>query len=337
MIKKRAVRIVIAILISAVGIIFVLLDIAGIFGQSQNLSALAGKIGLSLLVAGIVSLFHETLLGKLELDETTEKLVAILREEHLKEAEMNAENTALCVCEKLRKSPIGITGIRLVSSVRKGWKGYYLWAINKAPEELFFAGRSVLHRIDQDFKSREIGSAEALLARRLREGSRIRIMILSPESDLIPRLAKEERQTPEQLLSDIATSLGVCKRLYKLLLDQPPKRVASLDIRFYDEVPYFAYHRVDDDLVVGFYFQDALGHSSAAYELVDQETKKFFDGHFSQLFQRAEESVLLKVPAHRQSPDFNEALMDKYVEIIRQSIGDKVDRFIKGIQLSTST
>lgn len=337
MIKKRAVRIVIAILISSVGIILVLIDIANIFGQLRNFSLLAGKIGLSLLVAGVVSLFHETLLGKLELDETTEKLAAIVHEEHEKEAQLHAKNTASCVCEKLREIPLGITGIRLVSSVRKGWKGYYLWALNNAPEEMFFAGRSVLHRIDQDFKSREIGNAEDILARRLREGSRIRIMILSPTSDLIPRLAKEEKQTPEQLLSDIAISLGVCKRLYKLLLEQPPKRVASLDIRFYDEVPYFAYHRVDDDLIIGFYFQDSLGYSSAAYELVDKETKKFFDGHFSQLFQRAEQSVLLKVPAHRQAPDFNEELMDKFVGTIRKSIGGRVDQLIKGIQLSTIT
>ena len=225
------------------------------------------------------------------------------------------------VHEKLREAPLTTAGIRLVSSVRKGYSGYYLWAVDNTSTDLFFAGRSVLQRIETDFHSREIGAIEQVLLRRIREGCVIRIMFLDPRSDLVERLAIEEGQTTDQMLIDLAKSVGVVVRLSNLLCAQYSLSApAKLQIRIYDEVPYFAYHRVADEAIVGFYFSSALGHASAAYELVDPQTQSFFEGHFLSMFERARDGNLLELDRHRGEVN----LSHETIQSIKKSLEGKL-------------
>ncbi len=292
---NKALRVVFSILLVFIGAVLILLGVPGTIGS------LLANVGLALIVAGIVAVFEETVLSRLEQGEA-------------------ARIVANEVYERLYQSPLQSVGIRLVSPVRKGYDGYYLWAIAAKPQKMFFAGRSVLHRIDSDFRHRGLGKAEDVIARRLSQGSKLWVMFLDPNSSLISRLAKEEGQQTEQLLCDIATSIGICERLYSILKDKE-NTPASLEVRLYDEIPYFAYHSVDDDVTVGFYFSSALGHTSAAYDVIDQQTKSFFEGHFLSI--RARGSVLLQIPEHRNKADLNLQLMSQVRQALIKHLGEE--------------
>lgn len=159
-----------------------------------------------------------------------------------------------------------MTGIRQLSEVRRNYSGYYQWVNEQRPQDLFFAGRSVLHRIDADIRARTGATAADVILRRLKEGSKIHILFLDPRIDIIARLADEEGQTLNAMLGDIDTSLKICRSLAELLeaqyKDLPPG--AELSVRVYDRVPYFAYHKQDREVIVGFYFDSAKGSTLAA-------------------------------------------------------------------------
>lgn len=287
-------RLLFSILLIPIGAVLVLL----------NAGELVAGIGLAFIVAGVVSTFHEGVLRRLEGTD---------------------HSTALAdsVVQRLREAPLSATGIRLVSPVRKGYDGYYLWAMHTGAQDMFFAGRSVLHRIDADFRARTIGSAEGILARRVREGASIRVLFLDPRCDIIHRLADEEGQSRRDLLRDIAASIGICERLHLLLKGVVLPATASLDIRVFDEIPYFAYHKVDARIIVGFYFSSALGHQSAAFDVVDLQTREFFDAHFTAMFGRAATSnkVVLRIDPHRRSSDLNGDLLAELRTMLEKELG----------------
>src|SRR5205814_4758564 len=184
--RNHLIRLLFSILLVFLG--FSLSLLASLYGWAKIVS----DIGLAIMIAGIASTFHETVIRRLEGEEV-------------------ALTVANKVKESLREAPLSASGIRLVSPIRKGYAGYYQWAISNHNQDLFFAGRSVLHRIDADFRSpsRLLGNAEERIAKRLSEGCSVRILFLDPRSDLIERLSLEEGQTREQLLGDIAASLGI--------------------------------------------------------------------------------------------------------------------------------
>lgn len=174
-------------------------------------------------------------------------------------------------------TPPQMSGIRYLSNYRRGFSGYYRWVTEHHPQELFFAGRSVLHRIDADIRMNADGSAEAALLRCLQQNSRIKILLLDPRTNILERLAQEENQTLKAMLCDIVTSLGICRRLFDLLQNSFTHLEASaeLTVRVYDRVPYFAYHKQNDEVIIGFYFQSTKGYASAVYEIVDEANKVF--------------------------------------------------------------
>lgn len=284
--KKYSVliRVLFSVIVGLVGALLVTLK------PSPPAHRLFSDVGLALIVAGIVSAFHEAVIKRIEGDEAAREI-----SEH--------------VHRKLRDFQFTTSGIRLVSPVRKDFEGYYEWAVGANPEQMFLAGRSVLHRVDHDLRKRSLGAAEVMLARRLHEGSTIRIMFLDPRSNLIPRLAQEEQQTTETMLSHLATSIGVSLRLYNKLKGVEFPNRAQLDICLYDEVPYFAYHAVGDQVLVGFYFASALGDASGVYELVDVPTRKFFEGHFHPMLWRARAAQKLLVALERGVPTLNQQLL----------------------------
>ena len=237
------------------------------------------------------------------------------------------------VHELLCERPPSMTGLRLITEVRRNFRGYYDWVNENGSQDLFFAGRSVLHRIDADIHARTESSAEAIILRRLREGSKIRIDFLDPRSDIIDRLAQEEGETPAALLGNIATSLGICRRLGELVrahyLSLPAGAVLS--VRVYDRMPYFAYHKQDNDVLVGFYFQSLLGSSSAAYELVDETTKRTFSEHFVRIHADAASTTMVEFDGAAGRPLFNNELFNELRKQLSAKLGpSRVDELLAG-------
>lgn len=268
---------------------------------------LASNVGLAIMIAGIASTFHEAVIRRLEGDET-------------------AITVAGKVQESLREAPLSASGIRLISPIRKGYAGYYQWAINSQTQDLFFAGRSVLHRIDADFRSpsRSLGTAEERLAKRLYEGCSVRILFLDPRTDLIERLASEEGQTSKQLLGDIATSLGICQRLHDEIQHRNLPHSATLSVNVFNEMPYFAYHKVEEQVIVGFYFSSNVGHASAAFEVVDPQTKEFFGQHFNSIMVRSNVTYIVRTSPHNGRPEMNTTLLNNLKEVLIKELGPEL-------------
>jgi hypothetical protein len=299
MTKNGWLRLTFALALVPTGAVLVLLAP----GLSLTVSPLLSGLGISLIVAGIVTAFRE---------------VAILR---LESEEMGEEIATRVHRRLVEAPPTRDVSIRLVSRVRRGYDGYYAWVTSAGARDLFFAGRSVLHRMDADFRARRLPPVEQVLERKLRDGSAVRILFLDPRSELVGRLAREEGQTATMMLSDIATSLGVCRRLHELLARSPLPATAQLQIRVYDEVPYFSYHRQGEHVIVGFYFVTALGSQSAAFEVVDAPTRSFFEGHFTTLFDRSSDRIVLEVSPNRGTPAFNEELYAELTGHLARSLG----------------
>jgi hypothetical protein len=296
------------------GLFLIMLSVLGseVWKWEIWISAFVRDIGLLMSAVMAGTLLHERLLRDEMIKFTGEELSTIL-DAKIPNLEKAAELTAHTVHELFRQSPPEMTGLRLVAPRRRNFSGYYGWVNERNPQELFFAGRSVLHRIDADIKintANRTSSAENIILRRLKEGSKIRVLFLDPRTNIIERLAKEEGQRLEAMVGDVATSLEICKRLYDLIRDEcesiSPR--AELTIRTYDKVPYFAYHRQDNNVIVGFYFSSSIGSSSAAYDLVDEETKQLFGAHFDRILSEAGPNSLLEFDGARGRYAFNETL-----------------------------
>lgn len=301
--KGRILRLTFSVLLLPTGAVLLLTAGEGRF------ETLVSKLGLALIVAGVVSVFRETFILRLETEET-------------------ADDVASRVHEKILQYLPRAAGIRMISEKRRGFDEYYTWATVTRPENLFFAGRSVLHRVDEDFqRQRNLGPAEHILARKIKEGSQIRVLFVDPRSDMIERLAREEGQTERAMLQDIARSIGICRRLYDLLSKSPVELVAGLWVRLYDAVPYFSYHREDDKVIVGFYFTTSKGYESSAFEVTDAASRKLFEDHFLSIFDKADRHTLLEVGPHRNIPQFNDTLYGDLHKHLAEKLGqDTLDK-----------
>jgi hypothetical protein len=307
MTRNGVLRLVFSLALIPTGAVLVLLAGHGRAG------VLVSSLGLSLIVTGILNAFREVALLRLESEETSAEIAKRVQE------------------GMLQILPSASQGIQLVSPVRRGYDGYYRWATTTEPRELFFAGRSVLHRIDADFRNRGLPRVEQVLLRKLQEGSAVRIMFLDPRSDLVSRLAEEEGQTEHGMWSDMATSLGICHRLYQAAKGTNFPARAQLSIRVYDAVPYFSYHRDNDDVIVGFYFVTALGSQSAAFSVIDEETRSFFGGHFTSIFDHSSGNTILDVTPQRGRPTFNSSLYDEVRIMLSGNLGqDECERLLFG-------
>jgi hypothetical protein len=280
-------------------------------------------LGLLLAVVTAATIFHEKLLR----DEMVSSFNRELDEKLQRVPLDAAKEVHRLFCER----PPLMTGLRKLSDRRRNFGGYYDWINEQRPQDLFFAGRSVLHRMDADIRARTTGitaqngaTAADILLRRLREGSKIHILFLDPRTNLLARLADEEGQTPAEMLGDIKTSLQICCTLADLLNNHWSELPtgAELSIRVYDCVPYFAYHKQDNEVIVGFYFDSSRGSTSAAYELIDVETKETFQGHFIRIRREAATSAIVEFDGARGKPNFRKRLVEELLKSIEVSLNE---------------
>lgn len=224
-----------------------------------------------------------------------------------------------------------MTGLRLLSNVRRNSEDYYRWTLKREPQTLFFAGRSILHRIDADVRRRTGGSAEDSIINCLKEGSKITVLFLDPRTNILERLADEEGEPTDSMLGNIAISLGICQRLVDRLRNEHatlPSRT-RLTIRVYDRIPYFAYHKQNEQMIVGFYFLSTEGSSTASYEVIDDNTKKTFEEHFGKIRAEAKSGILLDYNGAHGGSTFNDALFHNLAGFLKTKLDTrKVDQLL---------
>lgn len=259
---KHALRISLSVILILLGVVIAFLA----YGATTPVGIIGGSIGISLTVTGFVSAFQETVLNPLRRDEIQEGF------------------------DKIKDLIIG-PGIRVVTPERRGYPGYHRWLLETASQNIFFAGHSVLHRVEADFESLGLLSVENALKQKISEGSKIRILFLDPTWDFIERIAKSQEQDPKELLKDLATTIGITKKLWGLLENE--NLPGFIEIRTCRELTHYAFHFVDcrerneTNLLIGFYFAGRLGTISPLFVVEHAVAREFFHAHFTTVFERS--------------------------------------------------
>jgi hypothetical protein len=212
------------------------------------------------------------------------------------------------------------SGIQMLANKRQGDDRYHTWVITRAPQDLFFAGRSVLHRIQIDFKDRHLTPVEDILVRKISEGSTIKILFCNPLWNFIPDIAAAEGQTLAKIFDDFSKTIEIVKRISDKLLGTPVKYSGEIDIRIYEELFQYAYHRTENyettekKMYLGLYFARRQGCHSPLFEVFDSSIQTVFEHHFDDIF--AKSTQLLFYPKHGLGASFN----DNYYDLFRHKI-----------------
>ena len=252
--------------------------LASICAGATSRGALLGeRIGLALIVAGAIAVFHEAVWRPITRAELKEGIDRVLESQ---------------------RGP----AIHLETLIRRGFDGYHKWLVNSKPQTVFFAGHSVLHRMEDDFRQLPVKSVEEAVCLKLSQGCNIRVLFLDPTWDFLDCVAnaQEEKpgeiptQTPTHLRKNLATSVGIAKRIAdELEKSRGPLLSGSLDIRVCREVTQYAYHHVEcrdpdsEEMFLGLYFAGELGTESPLFVVENRNIRVRFKTHFARIFARA--------------------------------------------------
>ncbi len=268
------------------------------------------SVGLAFIVTGITSVFHEALLWPFRRKETKADSAKLLDEMHRRFDEIRSNF----------KGP----DVRMIAQKREGYGAYHRWVLEKVPQEVFFAGHSVLHRIQRDLSDRALcGSVEEALARRVAEGCNIKILFLDPTWEMLPVIAESENQKIKTVATHIATSLGICKRLWMALVPHPHRGNGSIEISTCRELHQYAFHHViggadSVQMFMGFYFAKTPGLLTPLFVVESEDVQKWFAMHFDSIFRRQspETTWLLSYQSSARA-EFN----DEHYRKCRESLG----------------
>ena len=289
----RALRVLIALVVLLVGALITLL-----VGDSNTpIGLFSNSLGLALLVTGCVSVFHELVLPAPET------------------ADLRAGFDQL---SGLLEKP----GIRIIDSERRENERYHRWLLESEPQAIFFAGHSVLHRVQLDFSRLGFVSAGEALKRKISEGSKIRILFLDPTWELLPEIARWEGQNPVDLMTDLATTLGISRKLSEIL--QHADLPGSVEIRTCRELAQYAFHYVvckpkeSVEMLLGFYFAGHVGCKSPLFTAENREVHELFEVHFTTVFDRSKRLLSYS----RETSYFDHAYYRECQAALAEHIGD---------------
>jgi hypothetical protein len=268
----------------------------------SDLWVIAQRVGLGLTVAGIVGLFTEFAFGPYWLRGPD---------------------------RPVRSPSEGTMGMQLISTERTGFSGFHSWVLDLQPQDLFFAGRSVLHRMKKDFTDRGLQTIPQTFVHQMSMDSRIRILFMNPNWGLIEEIAKQEgRSNPRELYADLRDTLGVVNELWQLLQNDKRHLPGMVDIRVYEEITQYAYHYVSDrktsatTMYVGFYFAELVGYRSALFSVESEQVRDAFGGHFAKLFDKAK--PLLTYSSGGSARSFNQAFYDETMAFLDRKVDGSV-------------
>lgn len=291
---SRTIRLLLAIVLLLVGATVSLLAA----GFSGTIAIFAQNLGFGLIVTGCLSVFAEVVTSPSVTDELRrqiDRLVGVLAK----------------------------PGLRIVARKRRGEPRYYKWVLENEAQEAFFAGHSILHRVDEDFRSRGLLPVQEALPKKISEGSKISILFLDPTWDFLDAVGRAGGQEPRTLKRDLVRTLEICKQLRVTLRDT--KFPGRLEIRTAQAVVQYAFHHVTcgprhtDEMLIGFYFADRPGTETPLFETDDEEVRKCFTVHFSTIFQHAK--PLLSYSAG--SLEFDHEYFRRCIDAIAQDLGDQ--------------
>ena len=274
-------------------------------------------MGLAFIVTGAVSVFQECVLHPLQRESIEQTLTEheAKSEQRLTKLRDGFQNQLTSMTDLLRGA-----GIRMLCPQRQGFSGFHTWLLEQAPQEIFFAGHSVLHRVQIDFRSRQFAPVEKALLRKLKENSRIRIMFLDPTWDYLDKLARAESEAPEGLRTNLAVTLAICQRLWQAI--QNLELPGSIEIRTCSEFEQYAFHhiicaqRAEDQMLMGFYFAQSEGMKTPLFVVDNERIREEFRSHFNIVFGKGQQ--LMHYSQQGTTKGFNHA----YYEACQKSLAE---------------
>jgi hypothetical protein len=121
----------------------------------------------------------------------------------------------------------------------------------------------------------------------LMAGKNFRVLLLSPSSEAARIREKEEGISVANKIVTQIEALKACiyERTQKQIADKGQAHLGSLEVRFYEGIPYFAYFGTENEIVIGLYYAQKQGLQSEVF-LVNNKSPihKDFQSHFSTLW-----------------------------------------------------
>lgn len=150
----------------------------------------------------------------------------------------------------------------------------------------------------------------------IQTGKKMRILMLSPNSAASKLRSREESSNEGFLPAKIIEQIGALKSLHGRAERQLKGQdyTGSLEVRLFDDLPYFSYFHTDKVMVMGFYYGHIRGLQSEAL-LIDEKSSihaKMQD-HFNYLWNKpskrgAPKTILCNISKGRTQ--FNHALVE---------------------------
>jgi len=224
-------------------------------------------------------------------------------------------------------------GIQMICPEREGFAGYHAWLLERAPQEMFFAGHSVLHRVQLDFTECDFKPVEVALVKKLKENSKVKVIFLDPLWDYIDSIAAAEDEDPMDLRTNLAISLGICRRPWHGL--EEAKLPGTLDIRACQEYEQYAFHHVacrekgEEKMFIGFYFAERIGMKTPLFAVENERIREEFTSHFNAVFARA--TNVLHYPTGGTNSQFNQGYFEKCQRSLAERLGhEKLNTLLSG-------
>jgi hypothetical protein len=133
----------------------------------------------------------------------------------------------------------------------------------------------------------------------LNETCEIRILILDPESPLWMFRAKDERTNSGQSSPERAKEMiKRTTQFFEEIRDELDleKCEGSLTVRKHNRIPYFAYFRADDKMILGLYYSFTFGAKAHTISVApDSELFNALERHFDELWSCAESKPVIDI------------------------------------------
>lgn len=218
----------------------------------------------------------------------------------------------------------------MVDPERKHFNGYHRWILTKDPLDIFFAGHSVLHRVDEDFSMLNLPKCEEALYMKVGHSSKIKILLIDPTWDFIEDIANAENQSIKDISEHLSITLKIIGNLYGLFETRKTKLNGSIEIKTCRNITQYAYHRVINtykskehpEIFIGFYFQDTVGSNTPLFKVENKSIVDFFEAHFLHIWNAPSSRTLFDYRSNR-----NDATIDTdYYEECRQKLKENTKK-----------
>lgn len=295
MVTSRAFRILIYVVLLVLGL--ALVAFARSAGNPLAREAL-DKVGMGFIVTGILTILFDTL-GSRGVVSEFDRVAAEVRREVRSGVE--------------RVRSLSSVDVEVLEPKRSELAEYNEWLEpGFGCQRVYLVGRSVMHAI-----ARRMGDDEFIdaVVRKLWERDvEVSIAFLDPRAPFMQQLMREEGPGGARLPENICASLEICEDLAKQLGKKPERLKGSIKVVLYSMIPYFAFHRVDEKMILGFYYYGQLGQETSPLRIRNKDFEHSIKVHIDRIFAAAEsEGRILLAAGRNVEPTFNEALFDACV------------------------